>query len=1715
MRKVLNFLLICLLLLSTFGGNTITLGYGSVHPSSPIDINSVGGAPKDDIVRVINSTSVVLVTGDLVHLYFLSNGSTRVAIEPADPSATNRRFQIFENNRGLFVIPSDVNLKKYDIDLFNVKLLAEQANITGRYNKIRVILEAIEPERVGEYTVLVDNLAKKIGIYHEVKVIHKELGYVSLTVRVDTKDRLKVKELFEKLPQFRKIWLDRIYHVNAFTTDDFRPMLDVSVPKVGGEWTWTHTQLSGEGIRIAILDTGIDFTHKDFRYINGTSKILEAVSMVTDPEEERWNPIDYYGHGTHVAGIAAGTGLTLLDPEHLSPIAHPLVKRLGNDEASMIAGNGTHLAIVWHSDVSGNWEIWFSIYDGVNWSEPLQLTDNPNRDEWPYIAFLTNNRILVMWHSDRTGSFEIWYKVYSNGVWTEDQQLTIYPSDADYLPAFTELPDGTIAMISTCEFVNIGGCGLNENLNKTDIWLHRLSIDSNGTLSFIESRPITNSAPNQWIIAHSLIYTTNESLWAFWYDISNYNFETHWGGFTKMYYNISDNMGVSWRSYELYSCDGCIQPYAVELPNGTLLVLFSRDDPQHAVPDAAYYLKLVNNTWLGPFWIPTDTWRAWRASAANGPGGVYTAFTTCSGDGYGNDIYIIPPKPVYQGVAPKADLLAVKVLNRFGWGYESWIIDGIKWAVERKVDIISMSLGGPPTDGTDPLSQAVNWASDQGVLVVVAAGNLGGYYGISTPGVAAKALTVGAVDDNDNLTLFSSRGPTLDSRVKPEIVAPGVNVCSSVPEYLFGTPYGCWSGTSMATPHVSGAAAIFKQAARRYGYEISPYNLKNELIIFATDDLGYDVYSQGAGRLNLTKEFYRLLVGHEGVVIYPGVIDFGELVAGKSRSAVLYVEEHMQDSRQYNIEVEIIDILSGEDRNGSIEITPTSFTVQKGEQVGVTITLRQDAAPGLYSGKVKLIDNFGYTYYIILGAYVGLELIIHKIPWEGPGQEERVWKDLVQVAILDPDNVLELKNGLKYSWFDSSGRASFILPPGTYEILSIGWYNYRPVFIAYDNLGLTTSTEITIDERNTNYVRFDPNKTRQVYAEVYHGYESLICPPNINYCYQLDLATIDFYPTTADVYYSYSTIMTSIDRYVYYPLDDVNPSDPQIITTSTWHDLIYAQKEISQPINRIVDYSQLIEKRTEYRTHATPRQSALITKFAYTSIGGVYSSFAWRLNIPYSRTEIVTPDAVYYGFYSKWSDIPGVSTPYWEYFGWISLWGVAPGEYIKEVWGEQSLFPTINYVVFSSFFETYILVGMETFTDSNAYYSNVFHSRYPLDDINIGIYKNGIPVQFDWYCFWYFWGDCYIWIEDQIPPAKYLLRTRAYEGQPLSSETVLEYEFMLNEDGSISEAPKLVDINVKDLDLNNTIGKPVVNIEFTLINETAIQSLTFEYSVDGGGSWIPAPISVVDTSTYKVEFIVYEGERYLSLRINITDSRGLKSSTATINGFLVKGALTLARFPSPFVTDGWADFYSVVGASDTRQIQSHPPAAYPAHTIDVAAAQYLMYALGKAASQGGNIKVFMDWQVVAYSDKPDYIYRPYNSITFGGPGVNLLTGYYHYTKLGPDGKPLLPVYIGKDYVGDFVYSKRTGMKYRMSGEYFKGTAVTDYAMITLYYDEDYDIYVLIIAGLSGFSTWNAAYWLSTMPAQLLSYDYPAIVLKIHDENGDAIPEIFEIVDYAS
>lgn len=181
------------------------------------------------------------------------------------------------------------------------------------------------------------------------------------------------------------------------------------------------------------------------------------------------------------------------------------------------------------------------------------------------------------------------------------------------------------------------------------------------------------------------------------------------------------------------------------------------------------------------------------------------------------------PDYQYIGVAPGAKLIDVKVLASSGNGEGEWILNGMQWCIdhmdEYNITIVNMSLGADEnTDGTDIFSLATDEMVMAGLTVVVAAGNAGPKEGtVGTPASSRLAITVGATLKTDPIiTSYSSKGPTADGRIKPDIVAPGGGILKG--DGIYAPAAGTLDyyvekrGTSMASPHVAGIAALLLQA---------------------------------------------------------------------------------------------------------------------------------------------------------------------------------------------------------------------------------------------------------------------------------------------------------------------------------------------------------------------------------------------------------------------------------------------------------------------------------------------------------------------------------------------------------------------------------------------------------------------------------------------------------------------------------------------------------------------------------------------------------------------------------------------------------------------------------------------------------------------------------------------------------------------------------------
>lgn len=302
----------------------------------------------------------------------------------------------------------------------------------------------------------------------------------------------------------------------------------------------------------------------------------------------------------------------------------------------------------------------------------------------------------------------------------------------------------------------------------------------------------------------------------------------------------------------------------------------------------------------------------------------------------------------YRGVAPGARILDVKVLGDNGSGADSGIIEGMQWAAENGAKVINMSLGSDNGPDIDPIEEAVNTLSAKyGTLFVVAAGNYGPVTGtIDSPGSADAALTVGAVDRDNKIAEFSGRGPRIEGgMIKPDITAPGVDITAALSSTAtIGDPaadgYTKLSGTSMATPHVAGAAALLAQQHP----DLNGSQLKALLVGASTPTPGATPFEQGAGRVDSAK------VLTQTVTSQPVSLSFGPQQwphTGKPAAT--------KDVTYANTGTAPVTLDLKMDTNGGVfSVSPAQLVVPAGGTAKATVTAEVSKAPagGKFGGAV-------------------------------------------------------------------------------------------------------------------------------------------------------------------------------------------------------------------------------------------------------------------------------------------------------------------------------------------------------------------------------------------------------------------------------------------------------------------------------------------------------------------------------------------------------------------------------------------------------------------------------------------------------------------------------------------------------------------------------------------------------------------------------------------
>ncbi|WP_132189707.1 MULTISPECIES: S8 family serine peptidase [Kribbella] len=424
-----------------------------------------------------------------------------------------------------------------------------------------------------------------------------------------------------------------------------------------------------------------------------------------------------------------------------------------------------------------------------------------------------------------------------------------------------------------------------------------------------------------------------------------------------------------------------------------------------------------------------------------------------------------------KGVAPGAQLLIGKVLDNSGSGLDSEAIAGMEWAVQQGAKVISMSLGGLPSDGTDPMSEAVDRLSaSSDALFVVAAGNSGMEETVGTPGAAEAALTVGAVDRDDRLAAFSSRGPRLgDGALKPEVTAPGVEIVAARAAgteqgHEVGEYYTALSGTSMATPHVAGAAAILAQRHPEWTGE----QLKSALAATAVPGKGATPVQQGLGRIDIQKAL------DPKVLPDTANLFFGDTSwTGSAPKPVARKVAYQNNSRSVVTLDLSVDAKSPGGVHPALRVSPARLTIAPGGSASVTVTLDlAKTQPAKYSGELVARDR-GTAYRTGLGFAAGGRLnqvTVKAIDRDGrPAAPTAFGFSGVQLWNLDTGDVNAVI-------FDENGSRTLDVPTGRYSVMTfvmggdeIGWTDSLAL-LGDPEARVTADRTFTFDARKANKV---------------------------------------------------------------------------------------------------------------------------------------------------------------------------------------------------------------------------------------------------------------------------------------------------------------------------------------------------------------------------------------------------------------------------------------------------------------------------------------------------------------------------------------------------------------------------------------------------------------------------------------------------------------------
>jgi subtilase family protein len=829
----------------------------------------------------------------------------------------------------------------------------------------------------------------------------------------------------------------------------------------------------------------------------------------------------------------------------------------------------------------------------------------------------------------------------------------------------------------------------------------------------------------------------------------------------------------------------------------------------------------------------------------------------------------------YKGVAPGANLLVGKVCAGSGCP-ESAILAGMEWAAAAGAKVVNLSLGGPDTADDDPLELAIERLTARyGTLFVVAAGNDGGYGAetVSSPASADAALAVGAVDDHDALAGFSARGPRVhDAALKPEIVAPGVDITAARSRF---SPLGerrdryvTLSGTSMATPHVTGSAAILAQRHPDW----TGQQLKAGLIGSAEplDDPG--VFEQGAGRVDVARA-----VG-QSVYASPATVSVGRMSwpHEDDEKVTKTVTYHNPGTRPRQLRLDLPD----EAPDGMFQLSQQNLTIPANGSADVEITVDTavPAEEGTFGTHIVATDG---------DVRVNTPVAVDREP-----ESYDLTLRTLDATGAPTDNVYAFVFGLDRARFRPvpgiGGTGTLRVRAGRYHV--DGAINTPrggladTAKVVHPTVDVRADTTVVLDARSARPVSVSFDRARVAPQAVAVAYSRVTPESQISTGVLGDtfdrIGMGQVGPPVPD-----EEMITSLGGVWAVPDAQGDVTRSAVSYNLSW----FAYGAVPTGFTRHIVDRGLARVRTTYRAPADRKRGTKLW-IAREPRAGVTNGFGFGFRLPLTRTEFHNADGLRWsGELQQWAYVDKqVHTETVVTGGPVEH---EPGRSYVEDWNSAVFGPGFTADgEFASRFGDLLALNLPLYADAGL-------DRFGESEVDYGgtvLYRDGVRVgetaqpglgQFD------------------VPPApaSYRLEVRARRSgvSDLSTSVSCVWTFTSahvedsGRKGKGGEGLPLLAVRFAPPDLSprNVVTARTVRVPVTVQRpynapEATVTALSVDASFDDGRTWRQVPV----TQDGSVEITHPRGARYVSLRAHATDSSGNTVTQTVIRAYGVSGA---------------------------------------------------------------------------------------------------------------------------------------------------------------------------------------------------------------------------------